>query len=386
MVAKLFNREVIMWAIKRTRLPIDTLAKKLGIKETSIQAWEAGTAEPSIAQAKKLANVARLPFPMLLLDSIPNLLCNLPDFRSSERKMATDISLDLEETIDNVRSCQSWYRDYLESFDAPKNTFVGCIREIDTPEKAANIIKQHIDINEIRKKAKNKEDFLSLLIHSVETQLGICVMRSGHVKNATKRSLDSAEFRGFALSDDLAPFIFLNTNDAIAGQVFTLIHELTHIARNLSGISSIAVESAEEIFANNVASLLLIPTQALSEITAHKDSLLEAARGIADKLLVSSWAVLTRSLKLKLISQKEYTQAVAQIEKNIAQAKQKPKEKKGGPSFFTLKKNALGQNVSTAIINAVQSGALLYRDMWAMAGIKPSSFGAFKKYVEARLI
>lgn len=89
MSSKLFSTEVIQWAIQRTGLTTEELAKKLRIKESSVRALKKGEKAPSIAQAKRLAKAARLPFPMLLLDTVPVFSYGLLDFWVSEEERTT---------------------------------------------------------------------------------------------------------------------------------------------------------------------------------------------------------------------------------------------------------------------------------------------------------
>ena len=51
-------------------------------------------------------------------------------------------------------------------------------------------------------------------------------MRSGIAAGNTRRSLSIKEFRGFAISDPIAPVVFINGKDWASAQIFTIAHEL----------------------------------------------------------------------------------------------------------------------------------------------------------------
>ena len=117
----------------------------------------------------------------------------------------------------------------------------------------------------IRPAADKRETFLQSLINQAE-QMGVLVLRSSIVGENTHRPLKVAEFRGFALSDPLAPLIFLNGSAARAAQSFTLMHELAHLWLGESGVSNLEYrqDGAEpsnpvEWFCYRVAAAALAP-------------------------------------------------------------------------------------------------------------------------------
>src|SRR5690606_2778683 len=104
------------------------------------------------------------------------------------------------------------------------------------------------------------EAYMRDLVQRIEA-LGVLVMRSGMVGNNTFRKLSVREFRGFALVDDFAPVVFINTSDCPEARLFTLIHELAHIWLGQSGISDSepANHHQTERLCNAVAAEFLVP-------------------------------------------------------------------------------------------------------------------------------
>src|SRR5690606_21866088 len=83
--------------------------------------------------------------------------------------------------------------------------------------------------------------------------------------------LELKEMRGFSISEKFLPTITLNTKDSPRGRVFTLLHELTHLALREAGVCNLIdsgngeneEEANIETFCNAVAGAILIPLDKL---------------------------------------------------------------------------------------------------------------------------
>ena len=238
MVDALVTPEIIEWARTRNNLSIELAASKVGVSEETFYSWEKKRARPTLRQAQELAHKLYIPLGYLYLSAPPVEKLPLPDFRRVIGSPKPPSPEFIDVLYDALRK-QDWYREYQELEGAEPVSFVGKFSINDPVEAIASDIRDTIGINEsMRRRARNWEYFLADFIHCTESK-GILVLRQGIVGNNTIRKLNVQEFRGFAISDSIAPLVFINDQDVKVAKIFTLAHELAHLWIGESGISNL---------------------------------------------------------------------------------------------------------------------------------------------------
>lgn len=112
-----------------------------------------------------------------------------------------------------------------------------------------------------------------------------------------------------------APFIFINSQDWTAPQLFTLVHELAHIWIAETGISNDLEPDIKnkdklhpvELLCNLIAANALMPRKYISSLDPLVFQNSKEVYGVAKNFGVSSFALLVRALNLNLISMSKYT-------------------------------------------------------------------------------
>jgi Zn-dependent peptidase ImmA (M78 family)/DNA-binding XRE family transcriptional regulator len=355
---------VLKWARESARMSEETAAAKVVVTLEKFKEWEEGISQPTIIQAQKLAKAYKRPFALFFLPDIPRDFQPLQDFRKKDSKPLGTASIFI---IREIQQKQSWISEVNEENNENKILFVGKFSIKSNPIVVANDILKTLEINPSFYKNDNA---IKEWIDKAESK-GVFISRTSFIHSHLK--LNSDEVQGFAIADPYAPFVFINSDDWNAPQLFTLVHELAHIWIAETGISNdieVLVNDKTklnpvELFCNEVAANALMPTNIISNLEAYVFENSNELFKISKKLGVSTFALLVRALNLNIISPTVYRKlkAEAQIEFNAflireeeKKAKQKEKEIPGGPNYFLIQLNRNSKLFTQTVLDAFRGG------------------------------
>ena len=201
--------KVARWARERVGLSHSQLADSLGADPQEIEAWECGETRPPFGKAQDLAKTLKVPFGFLFLSEPPPAKTPIPDLRTVVEGRTAKLSPDFLELLNDVLVKHEWYREYLEEREAEKLPFVGKFRIADGIGRVSADLSSFFSVEQSRRASYTWDEFLRQLSRTAEAK-GILIMRSGIVRGNTRRKLSVNEFRGFVISDELAPLVFIN--------------------------------------------------------------------------------------------------------------------------------------------------------------------------------
>lgn len=369
MATAYINPNILKWGRIRLDLPQEVLANKLHVNFEKYKSWETGQGYPTINQAMSIGKILRLPFGYLYLseppkgDGIP-----ISDFRTIKNLRFQEVSTDLRETINIVLRQQEWYSAYRREEEKEMLPFVGAFSLTDSNTDIVADIRERLRWSKsLYSTVNTRPDYLRRLIDLSE-QCSITVVRNGVVGNNTHQKLNNSEFRGFALCDDYAPYVFINSNDCYAGQIFTLAHELAHVWLGKSGISNLNPDEQDlrdfqelEKKCNQIAVELLLPEDKLLESSDTFDY--SSIVKISKEYKISTIVILRRLLDTKNITRKWFFELYDQmLEENWKLEKKKTRTSSVGGSFYNSFFAKTGKAFTNAIITSVLERKLLYRD------------------------
>lgn len=378
--------ELIQWAAKRSRLPLDRLKGRF----TKLEDWISGAEKPTIKQLEDFASYTLTPLGYFFLISPPDEHLGITDFRTVKDHLNSNPSPELLETIQSMQERQDWMREYLKDIGQPPLDLVGSAKDMKDVRRLAATIRTTLDLDEDWSQAATDwQEALRILRNAIEA-IGILVMVNSIVGLRTNRKLDPNEFRGFVLIDEFAPLIFVNGNDAQSAQMFTLAHELVHVWVGRDGLfdlnNTFSDRDEREKFCNQVAAEFLAPEKAIRSAWDDVKENTSPFRALAKRFKVSPIVAARRAFDLKLVGREVFfafykKEQDAWEEKKLADKK---KEKSGGPSFYVLQNLRLGNRFSSALIAATREGRLLYRDAFRLTDMHGDTFSRYASLIEER--
>lgn len=356
--------ELIRWARERAGLPIAGLLRRF----PRLEAWESGAASPTLHQVEDFAKATHAPVGFLFLPEAPVENLPIPDFRTVSNARLGHPSPDLLDMVYVCQQRQEWYHDFARSVGEEPLPFVGSARVDSEVEATATNIRQAVklDLAE-RQQIPTWTEALRRFIGQAD-RLGILVMCSGVVLSNNHRRLDPEEFRGFAMTDDLAPLVFINGADTKSAQMFTLAHELAHIWLGQSAVSDAQAagvpEHVVESWCNRVAAELLVPLAVLREEYDESSDVQENVERLARRFKVSTLVILRRIHDAAWLTREQlwdmYNEEVQRL-LDIPRG--------SGGNFYLTQAARVSKRFARALVMSTLEGQTLHRDAFRMLGV-----------------
>lgn len=367
----LVKPEMLVWARKSAYLDIASAAKKAGVSVESLEAWEQGQACPTVKQLRKLAQVYRRPFAAFYLPHPPeDHIPKITDYRRLAGGILTELSYELIMEIRATLDRRAIALDLLREADMESPSFDLTISLEEDTENVGNRIRNLLGIR-LREQTSWRDNRLAFNAwREAAEEAGILVFQA--------RGIEVDEMRGFSISEHPLPVIVVNRKDAYAGRLFSLLHEITHLALHANGICDFTTalrpprEQRVEVFCNYVAGAAIAPKSALLDhadvraVTEPQEWPDETLRRLAKTFGTSCEMILRRLLILGLTTNSFYER---KREEYAEELRQLPRPRGfAPPATETL--SAAGKPFARIVLRALNANQITASDVADYLGVR----------------
>jgi Zn-dependent peptidase ImmA (M78 family) len=207
---------------------------------------------------------------------------------------------------------------------------------------------------------------------------GILVVINSVVGNNTHRKLDTEEFRGFVLTDEYAPLVFVNGADGKAAQMFTLAHELAHVFFGSSAAFDLRemspANNPTEQACNRVAAEFLVPEQQIRRIWPSIRGDTERFQSIAREFKVSELVAARRALDIGLIAKNDFLMFYRDY---LTDERRKSARRSEGGDFYATQNLRVGRRFASVVVRAAKEGKILYSEAYRLTGLYGTTFDRY---------
>ncbi len=381
------NPDILKWARLTAGLNnLEEAVAKLDIHDAygipaveRLSALENGSVQPTRSLLTRMAKQYRRPLLTFYMTAPPRKGNRGQDFRTLPEEHSDIDEALLDALIRDVTARQSMVRAILEDDEDTKTLpFVGSASISESLPTVLSSIRKTIqfDIAEFYKQRSDSEAF-NLLRNKVE-QVGIFILLVGDL-GSYHTAIDLETFRGFAIADNIAPFVIINDRDAHSAWSFTLIHEVVHIWLGQTGVSGLRAEKSVEKFCNDVASEFLLPVSEIKQIYVDNKTDITLVQNrigefAIEKNLSSSmvayklyrmgiinfenWKCLSENFRQMWINQRNNNRLKAE-EQNIT-----------GPTYYQIRQHRIGKALLQLVSSMMYAGAITTSKAAQILGIK----------------
>ena len=370
------NPEVLVWARTTAGLSVEDAAKKLGLSGPErLTEIETGQRAPTRRQLVNMSGQYHRPLLTFYLPNPPRPNEQGQDFRSLPQGHSPSSEALLRTLVRDVQARQQLVRAAMEETEeAERLNFVNSAQMSDGVDVIVRSMREVLGVTlEQFRAQKTVTDAFAVLRAGTENA-GVFVLLMGNL-GTYHTDVDVRIFRGFALADDVAPFVVINEKDSRAAWAFTLLHELAHIWLGQTGISGYDAEADVERFCNSVASrFLLIPAE-LAEITVPGRTLSnvkEQITAFANERNLSRKMVAYNLFRSNAITRAIYSSLTESFDADRINQKTSQGDE-GGPNYYTVRRHRVGPGLISFVRRMISGGALSVTKSAKVLGVKPTA-------------
>lgn len=367
----IISPDLLVWARETSHMDLETAAVKAQVSEARLVEWEAGESAPTVPQLRKLGEIYKRSIGVFFLDERPKTKPRQFDFRrlelSSDMRMSSALAAGLRE----AEAKRSAALDIYLQLDEEAPQFSAFVDQNISAEEAGSRLLDHLGVT-MATRAKWKTDYEALSGWKAAVErLGVLIIQLSGIEHSEMRGASSASFP--------LPVIFLNSKDKPLGRVFSLLHELAHIARSESGLCDInetflrgAPSQAVEVYCNHVAGAILVPAKELlaQMVVAKGGPLTEWSDQNLFLLRRTFWAsretLLRRLLILNKTSNAHYQTMRASFQKEYAAMGK-------GDGFVSIQQRVVlnnGRLLTQLVLDAYRAHAITGAELSRVLGTK----------------
>ena len=239
------NPEILRWARETAGLEREEAAQKLQIRDdrgvnaaARLAALERGDIEPTRPMLLRMAKQYHHPLVTFYMSKPPRVGRRTAGFRRLTANMPPRKAALLNALIRDCLARQGIVHAVLEEDDeADSLPFVGCVSRDDGKAAALNALKSLLKVSADMFTAQTDDAAAFDLLRADVESNGVFVLLEGDL-GSCHTAIGADVFRGFTISDDLAPFIAINHRHAQPAWSLTLLRELTRLLLGQSGMTT----------------------------------------------------------------------------------------------------------------------------------------------------
>ena len=379
--------KMLIWAREESGFTQKEAAKAAQTSLKNIVNAELGASRLTYNQFRRLAKFYGRPMATFYLDSPPADF-KLPDFRSNKTvgytKAEGNIQIKIRELYEKKKFAEELY-DILGS--DYKYDFVNQF-DLTTPaSKAAKFIRNVLHASTSDLSGLSDPDLFRYWTKKIES-LGILVFQFGKV--------DLEILRGFVFSELPFPLIALNSRDSTYAKVFTMIHEITHVILNFSGMCEpndgmqVVVKNQElENFFDEVASLVLLPPSEFNAEIGDKtqEELEPFLIAKSREFKISYSVILVRLRKLKKIGILTFNWWLDELKyrRKSREAKEEARKNEldsGGPSYYQIIHSQISKSYMKMVVDSLNNDLISFHNAMEYVGDKHDTLKTYLEEIE----